>query len=118
MRDINNNYDDFCDFVAEALEPVVRIAADPAVAEMVRTKKPKLLVAKHLIAAHKDDVASVLAAYEGVTEDAFKGAFSAMKIVKSVLEMLNSPVVEEVFQSAEQKVDATPSVSASESAPE
>ncbi len=118
MRDINNNYDDFMAFLAESMEPIVRIMADPEVSAMVRAKKPKILIVKHLVGSHSDDVAVIAASMDGVSVEEFKGNFSAMKLVKAALSVIGSPVVKEVFRSAEQTVDATPSVSASENAGE
>lgn len=118
MRDINNNYDDFMAFLAESMDPLVRIMADPEVSAMVRAKKPKILLVKHLVATHGDDVAAIAASSDGVSVEEFKGNFSAVKLVKAALSMMGSPVVKEVFRSAEQKVGATPSVSASENAVE
>ena len=62
MRDIQHNYDDFMEFLADAMEPLARIAADPEVAAVFRENKPVVTLAKPLLKAHRDDMAAALAA--------------------------------------------------------
>lgn len=114
MRNISKNYDDFMEFIGDAAEPIIRIAADPEIHGIIRSGKPKLLLIKPLCSKHKDNVAEIAAAMEGVSAEEFKASFSAGKLMKSVIQMINSPLVTMLFQSAEQRKDATSSGSATE----
>lgn len=115
MRDINNNFDDFMAFLAEAGEPMARIAADPAVASVFRENKPVIALLKPLLGSHKDDVAVIAAAVWGVSPDEFREKFSAADMIGAVMKFLASSAVKEVFPSAEQKTGAASSGSAWES---
>ena len=114
MRDIRKNYDDFTEFLAEAAEPLCRIAADPAVAAVFRENKPVITLVKPLLKDHRDDVAAVLAALKGESAEAFKLNFDAVEAVRGMLSLLAQPEVKAVFRSAEQRKGAESSGSASE----
>lgn len=114
MRDIKYNYDDFMDFVGEALEPICNIMADAEIAAMFKANAPIVKLAKPICTAHRDDVTQVVAAYRGITVDELKSGFNAVMMLKSVFEMLNNKDVRELFHSADQMTGATSSVSASE----
>lgn len=113
MRDIKNNYDDFAEFLADAMEPIARIAADPDVAAVFRDNKPIISLAKPLLGGHRDDMAEVLAALNGDTVAGFKANFNALEMVRSLMSLLSRPEIRTVFQYAEQTEGATSSVSAS-----
>lgn len=114
MRDIRNNYDDFMDFLADAMEPIARIAADSAVAAVFRENKPLVALAKPLLRGHRDDMAAVLAALNGDTVEGFKAGFNAVEAVNAMIRMLSNPDMKTVFPSAEQKTGAASSGSAPE----
>lgn len=109
MRDINNNYDDFMAFLADSFEAITRIAADPAVKAVFAEKKPVMTLAKPLCTDHADDIAQIFAALEGVPVDEFKGGFNAIKAFKATMQLLNSPVIKELFGSAGTEKGATSS---------
>ena len=114
MRDIQHNYDDFMEFLADAMEPLARIAADPEVAAVFRENKPVVTLAKPLLKAHRDDMAEVLAALNGDTVEGFKAKFNAVEAVNAMLRMLSDPDMKTVFPYAEQMTGAASSGSASE----
>lgn len=118
MRDIQHNYDDFMEFLADAMEPLARIAADPEVAAVFRENKPVVTLAKPLLKAHRDDMAAVLAALKGDTVDGFKAGFNAVEALNSMLRMLSDPDMKTVFPCAEQMTGAASSGSAPENGQE
>lgn len=112
MRNLEN-YDEFMEFCADALEPIVKICADRDVAEAFRAKK--LLGAVAVICRrYKDETAAVLAAIEGITAEEFKAAFSPREIPAKLNALLNSPEVRELFASAQQTDGASSSGTAQE----
>lgn len=117
MRDINKNYDDFMDFVGESFESIVKIAANPAVSDVFRNNKAVMTLVKPLCKEHKEEIAVIMAAYNGVSVDEFKAGFSTSELIKSVISILNNKQIMGLFQSAEQKTDATSYGSALENEP-
>lgn len=109
MRDINNNYDDFMAFLADSFEAITQIAADPAVKAVFTEKKPVMTLAKPLCTDHTDDIAQIFAALEGVPVEEFKKGFNAIGAFKSTIQLLNSPVIKDLFGSAVTEKGATSS---------
>ena len=109
MRDINNNYDDFMAFLADSFESITRIAADPVVKAVFTEKKPVMTLAKPLCTDHADDIAQIFAALKGVPVEEFKKGFNAIGAFKSTIQLLNSPVIKDLFGYAVTEKGATSS---------
>ena len=114
MRDLKNNYDDLMDFLGDAFEPICRIMADEEIAGIFRSNGAVMSLAAPICKNHRDDIAAVIAACRGITVEEFRENFDALELFRSVVEMLKSPAVTELFKYAEQKRGATSSVSASQ----
>ena len=114
MRDLKNNYDDLMDFLGDAFEPICRIMSDNEIAEIFRSNGAVMSLAAPICKNHRDDIAAVIAAYRGITLEEFRENFDALELFKSVVDLLKSPAVNELFKSAEQRRGATSSVSASQ----
>ncbi len=99
MRNLKN-YDEFMDFAADALEPIVKICADGDVAASLRGGKI-LAAAAVICKKYKDEAAAVLAAFEGVTVEEFKSEFSPFEIPKKLTALLNSEEAKQLFGSAQ-----------------
>lgn len=117
MRNLKN-YDEFMDFAADALEPIVRICADGDVAGALRGGNV-LAAASVICRKHKDEAAAVLAAFEGITVEEFKSAFSPLEIPKKLTALLNSEEAKQFFGSAQtETTGAASSGNAQEATPE
>lgn len=116
MRNLNN-YDEFMEFCADALEPIVTICADKEVAEAFRSKQI-LRAAAVICKKHKDEAAAVFAALDGVTVEEFKAEFRPATLPKRLTELLNSPQIKELFPSAQTGTGAASSGIAQENTQE
>ena len=86
---------------------------DAASALFKREKLPEGMTAKEfmtqrarkalpaLLKGHKDDIISILAAIEGVSTDAYKGALNLVKLMRDAAELLTDDAFTELFLSAQ-----------------
>lgn len=101
MRDLKN-YDEFMDFCADAFEPICVICADAEVAAIFRGGGKIAAAVGVICRNHKEEVAAVLGALDGMTADEFKAAFSPAAIPGKLKALLSDPSVKELFASAQQ----------------
>ncbi len=77
------------DTLANLIEPVSAILADPDIKDAVEKKKPKLLIAKDLLKKHKKNAIEVLAALNQKTYEEYVKTASLGSILIETMTMLN-----------------------------
>ena len=85
------------DVLADIIEPIAEIAMDAEVREMRQAGKPRLLIVKQIIKAHKEALIQVLAALDMKTVEEYKETVSLVTLPLQVMEMLNDEQVSELF---------------------
>lgn len=102
------------DVIADIIDPIANIAEDEKASAMFRREKiPEGMTAKKfamqrarkalpaLLKGHKDDIISILAAIEGVSTDAYKGALNLVKLMRDAAELLADDAFTALFLSAQ-----------------
>lgn len=102
------------DVIADIIDPIANIAEDEQASAMFRREKlPEGMTVKQfatqrarkalpaLLKGHKDDIISILAAIDGVSTDAYKGALNLVKLMRDAAELLTDDAFTELFLSAQ-----------------
>ncbi len=102
------------DVIADIIDPIANIAEDDAASALFKREKlPEGMTAKEfmtqrarkalpaLLKGHKDDIISILAAIEGVSMDAYKGALNLVKLMRDATELLTDEAFGALFLSAQ-----------------
>ena len=102
------------DVIADIIDPIANIAEDEQASAMFRREKlPEGMTVKQfatqrarkslpaLLKSHKDDIISILAAIEGVSTDAYKGALNLVKLMRDTAELLTDDAFTALFLSAQ-----------------
>lgn len=102
------------DVIADIIDPIANIAEDKKASAMFRREKlPEGMTAKRfmmqrarkalpaLLKDHKGDIIAILAAIEGVSADAYKGALNLVKLSQDTVELLTDDAFTELFLSAQ-----------------
>lgn len=113
--------DEALDVLAELLEPVGAIAADPEISKMMQTGGggTMLDLARAMLKSHKAEVVQIMAIDDGVSPEKERGMLTALTIPGRLLKLLSVPAVRDLlFGSAETTPPATGSSSASASGKE
>lgn len=100
------------DLFADLLEPVGEILTDPDVVEAVQGGSP-IKAVKPAIKNHKRAIVEILAALEGIDPDEYIVPPPAALMAK-VIQLVNDPMVQEVFTMQGQMTAAASSGSAME----
>lgn len=119
------------DVIADVIDPIANIAGDEAASALFKREKlPEGMTAKKFLLArarkavppllkgHKEDLIAILAAIDGTSPQAYKGALNMVKLVRDVTELLTDEVFAELFISAQTQKGEEPSGSAPESTTE
>ncbi len=107
--------DEALDVLAEMLDQVGKIAADPESNAMIRTGGggTVLDLVKAMLKNHKEEVIAVMAIDDGKTADEERGLLTAMTIPARLLKLVSTPAVRELlFGSAATTEPATGSSAA------
>lgn len=91
------------DVLADLMEPATRIFADEEVQKSVRSKEPKLILAKKLLKGHKREVIEILAILDGEDPDTYE--VNLLTLPVKLLEILNDPEINSLFTSQGQKTE-------------
>ena len=91
--------DDALDLWLDLIEPMTNILGDPKVAEIVKSKKPPLLIAKEILKGHKKDAVEILLR---IDPEPIDGINILARTIGVVLEFINSPDFRYFFVSAGQ----------------
>lgn len=102
------------DVIADIIDPIANIAEDEQASAMFRREKlPEGMTVKQfatqrarkslpaLLKGHKDDIISILAAIDGVSTDAYKGALNLVKLMRDTAELLTDDAFTALFLSAQ-----------------
>ncbi len=89
------------DVLADLMEPISIICADAEIRAAAESGKPKLLICKMLLKAHKKQVIEILAILDGENPASYE--INLLTLPAKLLEILNDPDVESLFTSQGQK---------------
>ena len=102
------------DVIADIIDPIANIAEDEKASAMIhREKMPEGMTEKQfamqrarkahpaLLKGHKADIIAILAAIEGVSADAYKGALNLVKLMRDTVELLTDDAFTALFLSAQ-----------------
>lgn len=101
------------DVLADLLDPISEIVTDKEIEGIIKSKKPKLMVVKPAIKNHKKAVIEILAILDGIPPEEYQ--VNLLTLPMKILEVLNDPMVEELFSSQGQTMESASSGSATES---
>lgn len=100
------------DVLAEIIDPVAEIATDEKIKKIYKSGKPRILIAKEILKNHKKAIIKIMAELDEVPVD--KYTFTLTELPAKVLDIMNDPEIERLFQSQGQKEDAPNSGSVTE----
>lgn len=106
--------EDALDMLADLLEPAARIFADKNIADALSGGQ-KFKAVRCAIKDHKKEVLEILAIMDGVPVEEY--SCNVLTLPLRLIELLNEPVIEELFSSQEQKISAKHSTSVTETTP-
>lgn len=91
--------DEALDVLAELLEPVGEIAADPEISEKMKTGGggTMLDLAKAMLKNHKDAVVQIMAIDDGKTAEEERGFLTALTIPARLIKIMSMPAVSEML---------------------
>lgn len=84
------------DVLAEILVPITTIASDAEVREGIETNVAKCV--SIALKKYKDEIFDILATIEGVEKDEFIETVDILTLPVMLVEVLNEPMVQELFQ--------------------
>ena len=88
------------DVLADIIEPLSNIITDDDIQRMAKEKDtPVLAMVKPAIKNHKKDLIEILARLENQPVDVYAAKMTLLTLPKQVLELLNDPEVQSLFQS-------------------
>ena len=91
------------DKLADIIEPLTIMLADPEMQEIAKDKKGAMIrYAKPMLKNHKKEVIEVLAALDNEPVETYKDKITLFTLPAKLLEFLNDPEVQALFQSQAQ----------------
>ena len=90
------------DKLAEIIEPLTTILADPKMQEIAKEKGAMIKYASPMLKDHKKEVIEVLAALDNEPVETYKEKITLMTLPAKLLEFLNDPEIQSLFQSQAQ----------------
>lgn len=88
------------DVLADIIEPLANIITDEEIQKMAKQENtPVLAMVKPAIKNHKKDLIAILARLENQPVEEYEKTMSLFTLPKQVLELLNDPEVQSLFQS-------------------
>lgn len=100
------------DILADIIDPIAEIATDEEFGEMMRAKVPKIHLVKKMLKDHKKSVIAIMAALDGEKPETYR--FNLLTLPMKILEIVNDPEVEQLFQSQSQMTELPSSGSVTE----
>lgn len=107
------------DVIADLIDPIANIAADPVAADLFTRKKvPEGMTAKAfvlqrvrenapaLLKDHKKDVIAILSAIEGESSADYTASLNLVKLIQDFTELLTDDAFRELFISAQSETDS------------
>lgn len=95
MRLSDYENEEAVEVLADMIEPAAIIMADPRVAEMFNSGKPKILLVKYALKEHKKSVVELIAALHRQKPKELK--FTMISLIKDLLDIMNDPELQSVF---------------------
>lgn len=89
--------EDAVEILADLIEPAAKILANEEVQTLYKAKAPKLKIISTALKADKKAVLEIAAIAEGVDPKEYKCTIPSL--IKSLLNILNTPGVDDLFQS-------------------
>lgn len=83
------------DAMADLLEPLALIFADPEIQRSVKNDEPKMILVKKILKSHKKEAIQIMAILDGETPETYE--ISLLKIPLKLLEIINDPEVQSLF---------------------
>lgn len=77
------------DVLADVMDPLTALLADPNVKKVVEGKKPKLIIAKSLIKDHKKEIVEIFAILNQKTPEEYMESMSITSLITDTLDLLN-----------------------------
>ena len=90
------------DVLADIIEPVAKILADENLKKVKEQNVPIIKVVPYLLKNHKRSIIEILAILDGKTYDEYVQEVSIVALPTRIIELLNDPMLVEVFQSQAQ----------------
>lgn len=100
------------DVLADIIDPIAEIATDEKVQNIYNSGEPKIMIAKEMLKNHKKAVIQIMAALDGEDPETYR--FTLTSLPAKVMDILNDPELEQLFQSQGQMKDKPSSGSATE----
>ena len=83
------------DAMADLLDPLALIFADPEIQRSVKNDEPKMILVKKILKTHKKEAIQIMAILDGETPETYE--ISLLKIPLKLLEIINDPEVQSLF---------------------
>ena len=83
------------DAMADLLDPLALIFADPEIQRSVKNDEPKMILVKKILKTHKKEAIQIMAILDGETPETYE--VSLLKIPLKLLEIINDPEVQSLF---------------------
>ena len=83
------------DAMADLLDPLALIFADPEIQRSVKNDEPKMILVKKILKTHKKEAIQIMAILDGETPETYE--ISLLKIPMKLLEIINDPEVQSLF---------------------
>ena len=88
------------DVLADIIDPLANIITDEEIQKMAKEKDtPVLAMVKPAIKNHKKDLIAILARLENQPVEVYEKTMTLLTLPKQVMELLNDPEVQSLFQS-------------------
>ena len=95
------------DVLADIIEPLTLVMADDEIQKLAKAKAPVLKFVKPALKNHKKEIIEILARIENEPIDEYKEKVSVFTLPVQILDLLNEPEVQKLFQSQAQ-IPVTP----------
>ena len=90
------------DKLAEIIEPLTTMLADPELQVLAKQKGATIKYAKPMLKNHKAEIIEILAALDNEPVDEYREKITLLTLPAKLLEFLNDPEVQALFQSQHQ----------------
>lgn len=90
------------DKLAEIIEPLTTVLADPEMQEIAKKNGATIKYAKPMLKNHKAEIIEILAALDDEPVETYRDKITLFTLPAKLLEFLNDPQVQALFQSQHQ----------------
>ncbi len=90
------------DKLAEIIEPLTTVLADPEMQEIAKKNGATIKYAKPMLKNHKAEIIEILAALDNEPVETYRDKITLFTLPAKLLEFLNDPQVQALFQSQHQ----------------